>query len=336
MTRQRTAGHNRLRVLTYNILLGGERREQLITDVLRRADADVCALQEVRNLDFARELAAALRAEMYVGEPSDGAGLNLVILSRRKVSHARNHLHRGRMLRSHLECDIQTGGRHLPTVRIHCVHLAARFGERANGEARRMRELSAILAGVRRGGARPHLLVGDFNAVAPGDGVAATAFFKRMAELRRARLVERQADGLMGPRRREGADEEIDRAWLRAGIDPRLDMGIPQLPAIVYPLTARLPRSERLDQMLGRFVERWSVEHLLEQGYVDCYRRLHPRAKGYTCATWLPAARIDYIFATPDVASGLRDCGVVGGRGHADHDAAVASDHFPLIAEFAV
>ena len=74
----------------------------------------------------------------------------------------------------------------MPRVRVHCVHLAARFGERANGEARRMRELRAILGDIARSGRTPHLIAGDFNALAPGDTVAASAFFTRMAQLRRS------------------------------------------------------------------------------------------------------------------------------------------------------
>ena len=49
------------------------------------------------------------------------------------------------MLRSHLYAEVETGGRDIPAIAVHCVHLAARFGERAKGEARRMRELTAIL-----------------------------------------------------------------------------------------------------------------------------------------------------------------------------------------------
>jgi len=37
----------------------------------------------------------------------------------------------------------------------------------------------------------------------------------------------------------EGEDDDMAReAWMRAGVDPRLDVGIPALPFVVYPLTA--------------------------------------------------------------------------------------------------
>ena len=50
----------------------------------------------------------------------------------------------------------------------------------------------------------------------------------------------------------------------------------------------------------------------------------------------MPAARIDYVFADPLMAAQLRRCEVVGGRGWPDREATVASDHHPLVAEFAV
>ena len=320
-----------LRVLTYNILLGGERREERICAVLKRGRADVIALQEARDRRLVHRLAEELGMHATIGEPSDSSGLNLALLSKRPLLRHRNHRHHGKMLRSHLEGDVEAGS--LGRLRIHVVHLAARFGERANGEARRMRELEAILGDISRDGDVPHVIVGDFNALAPGDHVEATLFLRRMAELRKARLVVRQADGLMGPRRR-GMDEALDDSWLRHGIDPALDVGIPVLPRVVGPLTAALPVNRRLDRVLTSMLQRWSVEHLLGLGYKDCYRLAHPRAHGYTCATWLPAARIDYVFASPAVGERLARCDVVGGRGWPDPDATTASDHFPVAADF--
>jgi endonuclease/exonuclease/phosphatase family metal-dependent hydrolase len=324
-----------LRVVTYNILLGGARREAHITAVLRRLNADVIALQEVSNPKFAEQLASDLGMRLVVGAASDGSGINIAVLSRLAVRRWRNHTHRGRMLRSHLETVLVTGGAAVPELRLHSVHLAARFGERNKGEARRQRELDALLGDIGDSNHTPHLIAGDFNALAPGDAVEATAFFKRMAELRRARLLVRQANGLVTTRQMDVAGE-TDDAWLRAGVDPRLDVGIPALPFVVYPLTALLPRHAAIDRLLGRTIERWTVTRMLDAGYVDCFRRVHPRASGYTCATWMPAARIDYVFANPIMAPRLRRCEVVGGRRWPDQEATIASDHHPLVAEFAV
>ncbi|MFN2582500.1 MAG: endonuclease/exonuclease/phosphatase family protein [Candidatus Dormibacteria bacterium] len=336
MPRARRPARSRLRVATYNILCGGARREALITAVLRRIDADVIALQEVCNLQFAAELADNLKMEALVGEPSDPMpSCHIAVLTRRPVRRWHNRQHVGQMLRSHLHCEIETGWDDMPVVGVHCVHLAARFGERNKGEARRMRELTAVLDGIAEQQALPHILVGDFNAMAPGDDVAATRFFRKLNELRRARLMVPLADGSMGPAPRRRDDPEIDDAWRAAGIDPRLEPGIPVLPRVVGPLTANLPVSPALDRFMGRFIERWTVERLLREGYVDSFRRVHPRAHGHTCATWLPAARVDYVFTTPDLGDRLVACDVVGDRRHPDRDALVASDHFPVVADFA-
>jgi endonuclease/exonuclease/phosphatase family metal-dependent hydrolase len=324
-----------LRVVTYNILLGGARREEHITAVLRRIGADVITLQEVSDPDFAAKLAQALGMELVVGAASDGSGINLAVLSRLPVRRWRNHTHRGRMLRSHLETVLTTGGAHVPELHLHSVHLAARFGERKKGEERRRRELDALLSDLADAAGVHHLIAGDFNSLAPGDHLEATAFFARMAELRRARVLVRQANGLVSPKR-AGEDAAVDDAWLRVGVDPRLDVGIPVLPFVVYPLTALLPRSRAVDRLLGGTIERSTIARLLDSGYVDCFRELHPRAHGYTCATWMPAARVDYVFADRLMAARLRRCEVVGGRQWPDREASTASDHYPVVAEFAV
>ena len=83
--------------------------------MLRRIDADVVALQEVREVDRIRDLAEDLGMAMFLGEPSDpDSPMHTAILTRLPVRGWRNRRHHGRMLRSHLHCDIETGGSELP------------------------------------------------------------------------------------------------------------------------------------------------------------------------------------------------------------------------------
>ena len=331
-TRPERGTESRIRILTYNILLGGERREERIATVLAHSGADLIALQEVRDNGMVARLAGRLGMAAVSGSPSDGGSLGLAVLTRLPVAAHRNHCHGG-MLRSHLEVTVAPpGGERL---RLHVVHLAARFGERAKGEARRLEELEHVLADIRGEAAMPHLVVGDFNSLSPGDHLEATGFFRRMNELRKAGLLVRQDGGLMGPPA-GGADESIAARWLAHGIDPDLQGGIPVLPWVVGPLTALVPERRGLDRLLGRAIERWAVPRMLEEGYTDCFRHLHPRAHGYTCATWMPAARIDYVFASTAALPRLRACDVAVGRGHAGREAATASDHFPLLADLSV
>jgi exonuclease III len=104
----------------------------------------------------------------------------------------------------------------------------------------------------------------------------------------------------------------------------------------VSPLTVGLPVSRAMDRLMGRLIERWTMERLLSEGYVDAYRRIHPRARGLTCATWQLSARVDYVLATRDLAPCITGADVVGGRTWPDPDAAVASDHYPVVAELSV
>lgn len=324
--------------MTYNVLYGGRQRESLIRGVLERADADVIALQEVTELSLLNSLASRLGMDAVVGEPSEtGSDMRIAILSRRPIRSWRNERHRGRMLRSHLHCEIDTGGADIPVVAVHCVHLAARFAERAKGEARRIRELNAVTEGIARLPVQPHLLMGDFNSLTAGDTVAATRFFRRYNEMRRAGLVVNGPDGNMVLLTRDGTnDEAVDAAFRAAGVDERLIAGIPMLPRVVAPLTSSVPVSPGLDRFLGRFIERWTMERVHSLGYHDAFRRTHPRAHGFTVATWLPAARVDYVLTSPDLAQRVVDSDVIGSRTWPDPDAATASDHFPVVADIAV
>jgi len=327
-TQAETGVGSGIRILTYNVLLGGGRREERIAGVLARSAADVVCLQEVQDNGMVARLAGRLGMTPVSGSPSDGGPLGLAVLSRLPIVSHRNHRHAG-MLRSHLEVTVAPprGER----LRVHVVHLAARFGERAKGEARRMEELEHVLTDIGAEAAMPHLVVGDFNSLSPGDHLEATGFFRRMNELRKAGLLVRQEGGWMGPPGGT-AVEAVDARWRAHGIDPDLQGGIPVLPWLVGPLTALVPERRGLDRLLGRAIERWAVPRMQEAGYTDCFRHVHPRAHGYTCATWMPAARIDYVFASPEALPRLISCEVAVGRGRAGRETATASDHFPLIA----
>jgi exonuclease III len=91
--------------------------------------------------------------------------------------------------------------------------------------------------------------------------------------------------------------------------------------------------SQRIQRQLwlqGRWQPRFALEQITYAGYVDCFRALHPTDAGLT---WMPqalSARLDYIFADATMAQRLRRCEVIT-TSLAEH----ASDHFPLMADFA-
>jgi exodeoxyribonuclease III len=50
---------------------------------------------------------------------------------------------------------------------------------------------------------------------------------------------------------------------------------------------------------------RLTIRRVLNAGYVDCYRRLHPAEPGYTYPAQRPWLRLDYIFASPEFATSV-------------------------------
>ena len=89
----------------------------------------------------------------------------------------------------------------------------------------------------------------------------------------------------------------------------------------------KLPRWIRtLVWLSGRDIQRETVQLLLDRGYADSYRMLHPEIKGYTFPTKDPHVRFDYTFLPKNYANRLQECRVI-----TDPPAAAASDHFPLL-----
>lgn len=77
---------------------------------------------------------------------------------------------------------------------------------------------------------------------------------------------------------------------------------------------------------------RWrTIETVLEAGYLDGFRHLHPDLVGNTFPTWSPHVRLDYLFVPGGFIANLRACEVL-----TPPDAKDASDHFPFFAELDV
>jgi exodeoxyribonuclease-3 len=94
----------------------------------------------------------------------------------------------------------------------------------------------------------------------------------------------------------------------------------------------RLPYKLRAILWLtGRTIRWQTIQIMLDAGYVDGYRRLHPREPGYTFPTWDPHVRLDYVFLPSAFVDRMRDSRVLAGAA-----AASASDHHPLLADLDV
>jgi endonuclease/exonuclease/phosphatase family metal-dependent hydrolase len=77
------------------------------------------------------------------------------------------------------------------------------------------------------------------------------------------------------------------------------------------------------------YFARKPIQLLLDAGYIDCYRQLHPTTPGYTYPAIHPWMRLDYIFATRPMTDHLYASDVDMGE-HTQR----ASDHLPVWAAF--
>jgi exodeoxyribonuclease-3 len=244
-----------LRLLSYNIWYGGKDRLPAILDVVREQQPDVVALQEANSRPNAEYLADALGMQLVYGEAN--SPFAVAWLSRLPIVSSQNH-RLPLLAKTLLQVEVEWNG---APLQLFGTHLVA--GRTEQDGAQRAEEAQAIVEQIGtlgQAGVGPHLLVGDFNALHPDDGVAELP---------------------------DGAQTE--------------------------------------------FLARRPIEHVLEAGYVDSYRQLHPdgaQSPGYTYAASHPWVRIDFIFTSPDLAGRLRRCDVI-----MSPLAARASDHLPMLAE---
>ena len=64
----------------------------------------------------------------------------------------------------------------------------------------------------------------------------------------------------------------------------------------------------------GRKLQRETIQFVLDAGYGDGFRMLHPDDKGYTFPTWDPHVRLDYVFVPRAFADRLPKCEVITNR----------------------
>jgi exodeoxyribonuclease-3 len=183
-------------------------------------------------------------------------------LSRTEVDYHEWHYPAGAR-HSFLEI-VPAGGK----TRVFGLHLSARFSKW--DERRRTREIRSLLDGIKRHQNGFHVLVGDFNTLAPGEVL------------------------------------ELERlpTWIRA-----------------------------LIWISGRKLQRESIQLVLDAGYADGFRGLHPDDKGYTFPTRDPHVRLDYVFVPKAFADRLTRCEVITAP---QERIRAASDHCPLVAELSL
>ncbi|MDQ6674247.1 MAG: endonuclease/exonuclease/phosphatase family protein [Chloroflexota bacterium] len=148
--------------MSYNICEGGEDRLAEITRLLRRRQADVVALLEANSRLAVDALGRALGMAVVYGEAN--CPYAVAWLSRLPIHSSTNH-RLPALAKTLLEIQVDgNAGR----LRLFATHLADR---RQALTRPREDEIRSILGVLGAAASVPHLLVGDLNAIRPGDAV---------------------------------------------------------------------------------------------------------------------------------------------------------------------
>jgi len=244
-----------LKLLSYNIRFGGLGRENALADAIKAIAPDLVVFQEATHPAVIEQLSKTTGLSFWAARVNHSIGY----LSRKEIAYHEWHYPAGAK-HSFLELVPADSN-----ARIFGLHLSARFSKW--DEQRRAREIRSLLKGIQRHQEGFHVLVGDFNTLAPGEVL------------------------------------ELDRlpAWIRG-----------------------------LIWISGRKLQRETIQHVLDAGYIDGFRTLHKEDKGYTFPTRDPHVRLDYVFVPKPFSERLVACEVI-------REPAVvikaASDHCPLVAQ---
>lgn len=244
-----------LKLLSYNIRFGGGGREQALAETIVDAAPDLVVFQEAIDPRVIERLSETTKFPYWAARRSHSIGF----LSRQEIEYYEWHYPAGS---KHSFLEIVPAG---TKTRIFGLHLSARFSKW--DERRRAHEIRALLNGIKHYQDGFHVLLGDFNALAPGEVL------------------------------------ELERlpAWIRA-----------------------------LIWISGRKLQRETIQLMLDAGYGDGFRRLHPDDKGYTFPTWDPHVRLDYVFVPKVFIGRLAKCEVIK---EPQERVRAASDHCPLLVE---
>ncbi len=291
------------RVLSYNILLGGTPRIDALDKMIRSAQPDVVGLVEATNAHVVEELAK--RSGMHYALTGQGKWFNdwnVAILSRRPILETIVHTHPQIFTRRYL-LEVRLEGSGGQPLTIFVIHLTASMYKGTQSNLKRRVEVQQLLDIMRSHQGTPHLVMGDFNSLAPGDTFSASTIIRYILQLR------------------INKNKKLPPRPLRERVAITVAKALLHFP----------PGTLLLDKVGYRYAK-GGIDLLLQAGYIDSFRHLHPDQLGFTYPSSNPATRIDYIFASPELASSLVDCHeLTAGEGVQGKD---ASDHLPLLAEF--
>ncbi len=146
-----------LKLLSYNIRFGGLGRETALVEAIKLVSPDLVVFQEAIDPAVVEGLAQATSMPFFAARKNHSVGY----ISRTEVAYHEWHYPAGA---KHSFLEIVPAG---SEARIFGLHLSARFSRW--DERRRAREIRSLLEGIKRRQEGFHVLVGDFNTLAPGE-----------------------------------------------------------------------------------------------------------------------------------------------------------------------
>jgi exodeoxyribonuclease III len=144
-----------VKILSYNIMRGGVGREGSIATVINEQKPDVVMLQEATRPDVVERLRSATGMTRALA----ARGRSVACLSRIPIAHYRWVRP---LFSQHAFLEIAPEASDIRIVGVHLSAVHAAWTER-----RRVRELRSMLASTERHAKHFHVVVGDFNTLAP-------------------------------------------------------------------------------------------------------------------------------------------------------------------------
>ncbi len=160
-----------MRLLSYNIRYGGRGHESALASVIKAACPDVVVLQEATTPAVVEQLSRDTGLEHWGSRRGESLGY----LSRLPLDHVQWRKPR---VSRHAFIEIVPAGAPWRFVGVHLSAVHAAWTEQ-----RRRYELRALLLAIQQQQPGPHVLVGDFNTVAPGELVDFTKLPGRLRAL---------------------------------------------------------------------------------------------------------------------------------------------------------
>jgi endonuclease/exonuclease/phosphatase family metal-dependent hydrolase len=299
------------RVLTYNILLGGTGRIDQLARMISFSQADVIGMVEATDPNVIEELAQRLDMQCRMtGRGTYQRDWQSAVLSRLPIVHTQLHTRPDIFYRQHLlEVGLQEPDGTQFSVFV--IHQPAGYRSRQGSSQIRRAEIQEILSIMSKRQGSPHLLLGDFNSIAPGDQLHGSDLILHF-------LQEHERNLQNHPERRTSMSKSRQLRDCAINSALRLLLGT--------------RGGRKLIDHAGQTFGRGGIDLLLQAGYKDSFRYLHPKDLGFTFSAACPACRIDYIFVSPELAKRLTASTVISNL--PDMNVDEASDHLPVYIDF--